>query len=177
MLIPSSRSAATPVARLRGDEADLYRAHQPRLLRAVRASIRNAPSALIEDACANAWAIFLRRQPDRCETTFGWLYTVARREAFALLGAQTAARDPDAAAHAMDAIPAPLGVEHHAALRARLEDAAATLSPHQRQALGLHARGYSYAEIAAATGRTYTWVSRHIREGRQALRAAERISS
>src|SRR5687768_1771122 len=101
MLAHPPLSASTPTAALRGDEAHLYRAYQPRLLRAVRASIRNAPSALIEDACANAWMIFLRRQPDRCETTFGWLYTVARREALALLAAQTAARDPDAVTHAM----------------------------------------------------------------------------
>jgi hypothetical protein len=31
-------------------------------------------------------------------------------------------------------------------------------------------RGLSYREICECTGRTHTWVNRHITEGRQALR-------
>jgi DNA-directed RNA polymerase specialized sigma24 family protein len=34
----------------------------------------------------------------------------------------------------------------------------------------LRADGHSYKAICELTGRTYTWVDRHISEGRQALR-------
>ena len=44
------------------------------------------------------------------------------------------------------------------------------LSPAQRVALGLFARGYRYREICALTGKTYTWVNRHINEGRARIR-------
>ncbi len=49
---------------LRGDEAALFQALQPRLLRAVRAAV-NTSQANVEQACAITWAILLRRQPDR----------------------------------------------------------------------------------------------------------------
>ena len=39
-----------------------------------------APRELIEDACQTAWAILLRRQPER-DAIFAWLRVVAVREA------------------------------------------------------------------------------------------------
>jgi DNA-directed RNA polymerase specialized sigma24 family protein len=39
------------------------------------------------------------------------------------------------------------------------------LSAAQRLTLSLCATGYSYKEISAATGKTYTWVNRHLTEG------------
>ena len=48
----------------------------------------------------------------------------------------------------------------------------ARLKPDERTALALQAAGYSYAEIAAAKGWTYTKVNRCIAEGRAALREA-----
>jgi DNA-directed RNA polymerase specialized sigma24 family protein len=42
-----------------------------------------------------------------------------------------------------------------------------------RSALTLVAAEYSYREIQQLLGVTYTWVNRHVSEGRQALRRAE----
>src|SRR5215211_4024040 len=67
----------------RGDESELYLLHHERLVRAV-ARVVNAPAALVEDACQTAWLVLLHRQPDRGPTLFGWLRTVAMREAYRL---------------------------------------------------------------------------------------------
>ena len=48
-----------PPIRFRGDEADLYLAHNDQLIRDVRAAVRAHP-ADIEDACAFAWVQFFR---------------------------------------------------------------------------------------------------------------------
>jgi hypothetical protein len=47
-----------------GDEGELYRPLNDRLVRSVARTV-NAPAALVEDACQTAWVILLRRQPDR----------------------------------------------------------------------------------------------------------------
>ncbi len=77
---PASHDRPTPP---RGDEGELFARHHAALLRAVRRAVR-APEAVIEDACANAWAILLRRQPDRGPALFGWLRTVAVHEGYRL---------------------------------------------------------------------------------------------
>jgi DNA-directed RNA polymerase specialized sigma24 family protein len=72
----------------------------------------------------------------------------------------------------LEAVPAP-GVAADE-LVVRHESARRRLSPlkaDQRTALSLQAAGYSYEEIAALKGWTYTKVSRCIREGRAALAA------
>jgi DNA-directed RNA polymerase specialized sigma24 family protein len=46
----------------------------------------------------------------------------------------------------------------------------AALKPHERRALVLQAQGYSYAEICAICGWTYTKVNRCLAEGRARLR-------
>ena len=66
----------------RGDEEELYRRHHRELHRAVSRAV-HAPRELIEDACQTAWAILLRRQPDR-DAIFAWLRVVAIREAYRL---------------------------------------------------------------------------------------------
>src|SRR4051794_41980403 len=45
------------------------------------------------------------------------------------------------------------------------------LRPQQRVALTCRMLGLSYEEAMQATGHTYTWVNRHITEGRRALEA------
>ena len=45
------------------------------------------------------------------------------------------------------------------------------LGVNQRVALTLRAAGFSYREIAAITGKTYTWTNRHLSEGRARVRA------
>jgi DNA-directed RNA polymerase specialized sigma24 family protein len=47
------------------------------------------------------------------------------------------------------------------------------LKSHQRLVLIMKAEGFSYNEIAALTGKTYTWVNRHLTEGRKAARRLE----
>jgi len=72
-----------PPITLRGDEAQLFATHHDRLLRAVRRRV-NAPDAVIEDAASITWLILMRRQPERGPALFGWLVTVAEREAWRL---------------------------------------------------------------------------------------------
>ena len=68
--------------RPRGDEDELYRRHHRELHRAVSRAVR-APREIIEDACQTAWAILLRRQPER-DAVFAWLRVVAVHEAYRL---------------------------------------------------------------------------------------------
>ena len=67
----------------RGDESDLFRLHHGDLLAAVRRAVR-ASDALVEDACGFAWEQLFACQPERQEKLFGWLRTVAVREAWRL---------------------------------------------------------------------------------------------
>ena len=67
----------------RGDEAELFRRFNGRLMAHITDVVRFTTRHTVEDACAHAWAQFLRLQPDRdsCE---GWLVRTAEREAWAL---------------------------------------------------------------------------------------------
>lgn len=147
----------------RGDEDELYRRHHRDLERAV-AHVVNAPRELIEDACQTAWTIMLRSQPDRT-AIFAWLRVVAKHETFALLArarSEIPGEERPAVASAGDLADV---VEARDALRL-----IAQLKPQQREVLLLRAEGHSYKAICEFTGRTYTWVNRHISEGRYALR-------
>lgn len=147
----------------RGDEADLFRRHNAELVRWLMRRL-NVSREVAEDAAQIAWTQLYRRQPDR-ETVVGWLYTVAKHEVFAIL--RRAKREP-----MPERLPEPTTsavVEDPIAAKdaLRLLD---QLKPPQREVLLLLAEGYSYKEVAAITGRTYTWVNRHATEGRAALR-------
>ena len=161
----------TTQAPLRGDEAELFHRHHRDVLRNVSRAV-NAPPALIDDACQNAWLILLRRQPDR-DTVRGWLITVAIREAYRLSSRErrTASLDEvlaEVLAGPEDVAETVLAHETHDQRRSAL----ASLSPRKRQVLTLHAAGWRYKEIAAALGITYTNVNRHLTEGRALLRQA-----
>jgi DNA-directed RNA polymerase specialized sigma24 family protein len=69
-------------AGLRGDEAQLFAQYGVRLRRVTSLNVATTP-ANIDDACAFAWSELVARQPRRL-TVFGWLRTVARREAIRL---------------------------------------------------------------------------------------------
>ncbi len=152
---------------LRGDEADIFDAHQVALRCAVRHAV-NAPEACIEDACASAWLQFLRHQPNRA-TVFAWLRTVAVREAWRL--SRRERRD----AH-LEEIPAweeihgsdttQPAVDAHQVLHA-----VAGLPARQRRYLTLLISGHSYQEIADSTGATRTNVNKHLTRARATLRA------
>jgi RNA polymerase sigma factor (sigma-70 family) len=175
-----------PVPPERGDEAALFLEHQRFLLR-VTARRFGGSQELAEDACALAWLQLLRRQPDR-EAVVGWLRVVARNEGLRLLRIRR--REPfldDRPAWRSDAasgepldwqelLPAPEDTE--VAVEAReLLRCLAGLRWHQRTVLTLQLGGYSYKEIAQRLGRTYTWVNRHLTEGRAELRRRRELES
>src|SRR5215212_3944993 len=66
-----------------GDEADLFRSYNDTLMRRVRSAVRSSPE-VVEDACAIAWAQFLRHQPDRNRAWRAGLFTTAERTAWIL---------------------------------------------------------------------------------------------
>jgi hypothetical protein len=72
-----------PPLRLRGDELDLYAAYHVKLVRKIARDVHTSRDN-VEDACAFAWIQFLRHQPDRDRSWEGWLYKVAKHEAFRL---------------------------------------------------------------------------------------------
>jgi RNA polymerase sigma factor (sigma-70 family) len=174
MLQPSRSS-------LLGDEGDLYAQHAAMLLRQVRATVITS-DAIIEDACAAAWAILLRRQPTRGHTLFAWLRVVAIREAIRMDRAARAVSSYEAviaAAEHEDAVteigkesarPQPTHSDEPA-IRAReaLRELAG-LHQRPRRIFALHVAGYSYAEIAQLTGDTVRTVDRQMSRARQHVR-------
>jgi DNA-directed RNA polymerase specialized sigma24 family protein len=180
---PPPAGDATP-ARERPDPAELYRRHHRDLLRAVTRAV-NAPTEVIEDACQTAWTILLRSEV-RPATAFAWLRVVAIHEAF---HQSARARTEKPAGGFQSAAAAELVGGEHAEPPAdtrdvadqvaariqhaqRLQDLAA-IKPADRLALYLKGLGFSYHEIMAATGASYTAVNRRITEGRRALRKLE----
>lgn len=173
------RPRSRPIPPGRGDEAALFLEHQRFLLR-VTARRFGGSQELAEDACAFAWLQLLRCQPDR-EAVVGWLRVVARNEGLRLL--RISRREPfledrrcrrsdPASGEPLDwqeLLPAPADTELAAEARTLLV-ALAGLRWHQRTVLTLQLAGYSYKEIAERLGKTYTWVNRHLTEGRAELR-------
>jgi RNA polymerase sigma factor (sigma-70 family) len=158
-------------ARLRGDEAELYQRYHRTLVRAV-ARVVDAPRELIEDACQNAWAILLRRQPDR-SSIFAWLRVVAVHDAYRLCRVQQRELHLEhlADGDGSDAVIASAmtiddAVEARQALRLL-----ADLPERQREDLSLLVAGFSYREIADMTGgRTFTNVNKHLAKARARIR-------
>jgi DNA-directed RNA polymerase specialized sigma24 family protein len=114
-----------------------------------------------EDAASYAF-VQLIEWDDRLELLElrGWLYTVGRNEAIRLVSRPRSAVLPE------------LPVDDR---RFELVDALDVLSrlrPQQRTALTCRMLGLTYREASAATGRTLTWLHRHVTEGRAAARAA-----
>lgn len=144
----------------RGDEAELFRRHHGSLIHALERRLR-VPRELAEDACSFAWLQLLRCGPER-ERVAAWLYTVAKHEALLLL-----ARRPTGE-HTFERIVAVEHLDDQVEAREALA-AIAHLKPQQQLVLRLRLEGYSYDEICRLTGRTYTWVNRHVTEGRKAL--------
>jgi RNA polymerase sigma factor (sigma-70 family) len=138
-----------------------------------------------EDAYQRAVEILLTKAPplgpDRLAA---WMHVVTRREALAvrrarerLLGAAAAAQGEAEGPLERVACESP-GPAERAERRERFESAAkalAALPADQRLAIVLQACGYSYDEIAAAQGWTYTKVNRCLAEGRARLRQLGRL--
>ena len=157
-----------PLPQPRGDEAELYARLHRALERAVRARVRG-PAATVEDACAFAWEQLLRTQPERGETLFAWLVTVAVREGWRLVRIEQRAAPEDPIA--LDQVAQPERELENRARALEALQALAGLRPAERRLLALRAAGYSYREIQAIELRSYTWVNRHLTRGRSRLRA------
>lgn len=150
----------------RGDEEVLYRQHHEALVRMVRGRLR-VSQEVAEDAVSFAWMQLVRTQPGR-ENVVGWLYTVAKYEVFATM--RRAQRE--ATVEELPPMAAPGSVEGIVEARETMVSLRG-LKAHQRLVLIMKAEGFSYNEIAALTGKTYTWVNRHLTEGRRAARRLE----
>jgi RNA polymerase sigma factor (sigma-70 family) len=160
---------------LHGDEGDLFRRLQPRLLRAVRREV-TASEEVIEDACSFAWSQLLRCQPRR-DTVYGWLCKTAIREAWRL--SRRERRDvrvegftPDGDGEGLQ-LRAPVELETMIDARCALA-ALAALPERERRYLTLLVAGHSYVEIRALTQATHTNVNKHLVRARARLRAGER---
>jgi DNA-directed RNA polymerase specialized sigma24 family protein len=134
--------------RYRGDQEELFRSFNDELFGDLTRTVE-ASRDIIEDACAHAWAQFLRYQPDRDQNWRGWLFRTAQREAWRLsrerwqtyeyreqIDVPGTALAPQPV-HALD----PILVRE--ALRERLA-AIAGLSEEDRRLVALRAEGYRY---------------------------------
>lgn len=169
--------------RLHGDEAELFRHHHRVLLRHVRRRAPWVAEAIVEDACLFAWLQLVRCQPDR-DHVRAWLCAVARHEAWRLghQAGRAASLDAPVKVEGTDNDPGRFGsmvetiagrdtVEEAHAAREALR-ALASLPDKQRRYLALKVAGYSYREICALTGASYTNVNRHLTRARARLRKA-----
>jgi RNA polymerase sigma factor (sigma-70 family) len=147
----------------RGSEDDLFRLHHQRLVARLQRRL-GISREMAEDAVAFAWMQLVRREPEH-DNLIGWLYTVAKHEAFAMIRATTRERPVDEIEPGVSA-PTPTDILETRRVLALV----ARLKPQQRTVLRLRMAGLSYQEICRRTGHTYTWVNRHITEGRQVLR-------
>jgi RNA polymerase sigma factor (sigma-70 family) len=132
-----------------------------------------------EDAYQRAVEILLTKAPSRpSEDLVAWMQVVTRREALAvrrsrerLLGlAIPEAGDDDPLDRLQCERPGPAEHAEHRERAAAAARRLAILKPDERLAIGLQALGYSYAEICALCGWTYTKVNRCLAEGRTRLR-------
>jgi len=158
---------------LRGDEGELFARHFERLVRLTQRDA-GVPTTVAEDSAAFAFLQLCRNQPER-DRIAGWLRALARHEALAWHRNRRRLRpeggDPGPTP-AVERVAGRLDVELAHEARELLRSIAA-LGTSRRTALTLRAAGYSYREIAQLLGVTYTWVNRHVTEGRQALRRAD----
>jgi RNA polymerase sigma factor (sigma-70 family) len=155
------------------DVEALYHRYAGELRKALRRRFHSSvPEAVIEDACSATWLIAWTKRADvQAENPFAWLYTVALHEALHLLGKQRREEAED-----LDRVEGRTSPEL-AFLALEAIELLARLTPNQRLAIGLQVGGYSYRETAELTGKTHTWVNRHINEGRAALRKLVRDTS
>src|SRR5215216_5173872 len=126
-----------------------------------------------EDAYQRGLEILLTKAPSTSEDELiPWLKTVVKHEAFALRR-QRERHSPVTDDGELRDRPAPTAVTHEQAERLeRLRQGAEALGhlkPHEIRALVLKAEGFSYREICAMTGWSYTKVNRLLTEGRRAF--------
>jgi RNA polymerase sigma factor (sigma-70 family) len=150
--------------------AELYAAHAVRVRRLVHLRLA-APDALIEDACQVAWSrLVVRHTRVRREVADRWLVSVAVHEALRLIargGREVSlqsleADDPRLSQGLPDLVDA-LAEPH-----LRLE-AIRDLPERQQRLLWLQGLGFSYEEMAGATGESRRTVERQLLRAQRAL--------
>ena len=150
---------------------DLLARHGAQILATARRYAATPEDA--EDACQRGLEILLTKAPStREDELIPWLKTVVKHEAFALRR-QRDRHSPVTDDGELRDRPAITGVTHEQAERLeRLRQGAEALGhlkPHEIRALVLKAEGFSYREICAMTGWSYTKVNRLLTEGRRAF--------
>jgi RNA polymerase sigma factor (sigma-70 family) len=155
----------------------LLASHGPAFLRRARRFSLCADDA--DDAYQRAAEILLRKAPAiEPHRLVAWMQVVVGREALAVRRARQRAlgteppRPPqeDPLERIAGEAPGPLELLERRHRLARATRLLARLKPQERRALVLQAQGYSYAEIQAITGWTYTKTNRCLAEGRARLR-------
>ena len=152
--------------------AELFARYESGLRRvARRVSICEAD---VDEAIGRSLEILLRKGKDVDRRRLGaWMGTVIRREALSIRrGRERQLGDPVEIVACER--PDPL---EQVIRRERVAEAAIAvggLKEHERIAIVLQAQGYSYAEICAVCGWTYTKVNRCLAEGRATLRERAR---
>ena len=138
-------------------------------------------SADADDAIQRAVVILLTKAPSvEHERLAAWMNVVTKREALAvrharerLLGQPAPSDVPpaDALTELASERADPVDCFERREWVAQARRALARLRPDERLVIVLQAQGYSYAEICALLGWSYTKVNRCLAEGRAALRA------
>ena len=157
---------------LRGDEARLFARYHARLQRATAISVSTS-AANVDDACAFAWSQLIARQPRRL-SVYGWLRTVARREALRLdkIARRTVELDTEHPAPARATQLQPTGrrsIEHTHGMIEALERLA-VLPGEQREPAFLRAVGWRHSDIADFLGLTEARVAKLLRRADAHLR-------
>lgn len=149
--------------------AELYAVHAVRVRRLVHLRL-TAPETVVEDACQVAWMRLVRdRARARRRSAARWLVQVAVHEALKLMG--TGERDLPLEQVNTAPLGAPDLLEELAEHRVRL-DALERLPERQRRLVWLQGLGFSYAEMAGATGDSRRTVERQLARARERLAGA-----
>ena len=169
---------ATESTRTR-EMAAFYAEHHRRGFSGVAAQAGAVDGAILDDACAFAWSVLVRRDDINFDRRgVNWLIVVGARKAWELarlarreapVGGFLSAVDPgevvEPAGLASEPVDRMIALEEHADRLRRFERP----GPRERRDLFLQAAGYRYAEIVELTGSTYTAVNRRLTEGRRQL--------
>jgi len=171
VVLMANRATRPGRAEIDAAALDLLARHGSQILATARRYAATPEDA--EDACQRGLEILLTKAPSTSEEELiPWLKTVVKHEAFALRR-QRERHSPVTDDGELRDRPAPSAVTHEQAERLeRLRQGAEALGhlkPHEIRALVLKAEGFSYREICAITGWSYTKVNRLLTEGRRAF--------
>ena len=171
VVVTSTRGTRPARAEIDAAALELLARHGAQILATARRYAATPEDA--EDACQRGLEILLTKAPSTSEDELiPWLKTVVKHEAFALRR-QRERHSPVTDDGELRDRPAPAAVTHEQAERLeRLRQGAEALrhlKPHEIRALVLKAEGFSYREICAMTGWSYTKVNRLLTEGRRAF--------